>query len=66
MYVDDNLVISIDPTEILKSMEGKTCKYKNGKIDSSEMYLGERLKTKIINGNMCWTITSYDYVIAAV
>ena len=30
------------------------------------MYLGARLKIKMINGNMCWTITSYDYVIAAV
>ena len=30
------------------------------------MYLGARLKRKMINGNMCWTIISYDYVIAAV
>ena len=32
MYIDDVLVISIDPTEILKSMKGKTVKYKNDKI----------------------------------
>ena len=32
MYVDDILEISIDPTGILKSMEGKTVKYRNGKI----------------------------------
>ena len=32
MYVDDILAISIDPTEILKSIEGKTVKYKNVKI----------------------------------
>ena len=30
------------------------------------MYLVARLKINIINVNMCWTITSYDYVIAAV
>ena len=30
------------------------------------MYLGARLNRKRINGNMCWNITSYDYVIAAV
>ena len=37
MYVDDILEISIDPTEILKSMEGKTVKYKNGKIAPPEI-----------------------------
>ena len=66
MYVDNILAISIDPTEILKSMEGKTVKYKNGKIALPEMYLGLRLKRKMINGKMCWTIIRYDYVIAAV
>ena len=66
MYVDDILEISIDPAEILKSMEGKTVKYNNGKIYPPEMYLGAILKIKIINGNMCWTITSYNYVISAV
>ena len=66
MYVDNILAISINTTEILKSMEGKTVKDKNGKIAPPEMYLGARLKRKMINGNMCWTITSYDYVISAV
>ena len=65
MYVDDILAISIDPTEILKSMEGKTVKYKNGKIAPPEMYLGARLKREMINGNMCCTITSDENVIAA-
>ena len=60
MYVDDILEISIDPTEILKSMEGKTVKYNNGKIAPPEMYLGAILKRKMVNGNMCCTITSYD------
>ena len=49
MYVDDILVISMDPTSILKSMEGDTIKYKNGKIDSLEMYLGEKIQEKEIN-----------------
>ena len=52
MYVDDILEISIDPTEILKSMEGKTVKYKNGKIAPPEIYLGARPKRKMINGSM--------------
>ena len=65
MYIDDILEISIDTTEILKSMEGKTVKYNNFKIAPPEMYLGSRLKRKMINGNMFWTITSYEYVTAA-
>ena len=63
MYVDDILAISIDPTEILKSMEGKTVKYKNGKIAPPEMYLGARLKRKMINGSMCSTIDGNYQVI---
>ena len=47
-------------------MEGKTVKYNNVKIATPEIYLGARLNKEIINENMCWTITSYDYVIAAV
>ena len=66
MYVDDILSISMNPTEIIKSMEGKTVKYKNGKINPPEMYLGARLKRKMKNGHMCWTITSYDCVVADV
>ena len=64
--MDNILDISMNPTEILKSMEGKTVKYKNGMICLSEMYPGAKLKRKIMNGHMCWTITSYDYVISAV
>ena len=47
------MAISIDPTEMLKSMEGKTVKYNNGNIAPQEMYLGARLKRKMINVNMC-------------
>ena len=46
-------------------MKGKTVKYKNGKIAPPEMYLRARLNRNMINGNMCWTITSYEYVTAA-
>ena len=44
--------ISINPTEIIKSIEGKTVKYKNGKIAPPEMYLGEKFKRKMMNGHM--------------
>ena len=66
MYVDDILAISMDPTAILKSMEGDTVKYKNGKIELPEMYLRSKLQEKEINDYSGWTISSADYVKAAV
>ena len=47
VYVDDILSILMNPTEIIKIMEGKTVKYKNGNINPPEMYLGARLKRKL-------------------
>ena len=66
MYIDDILAISMDPTSILMSMEGNTVKYKNGKIEAPEMYLRAKLKEKQLNGRWCWTISSVDYIKAAV
>ena len=56
----------MDPTAILKIMKGNTVKYKNGKVEPSEMYLGAKLQEKEINDYYCWTISSADYIKAAV
>ena len=53
MYVENILAILINPTKILKNMEGNTVKYKNVKIAPPEMYLGAKLKRKMMNGKMC-------------
>ena len=47
-------------------MEGDTVKYKNGKIEPPEMYLDAKLQEKEINMSLCWTISSTDYIKAAV
>jgi hypothetical protein len=65
MYVDDILAISCDPNAILEDVQ-KTFKLKNDKIEPPEFYLGAKLQEKPINGLNCWTITSQDYVKAAV
>ena len=52
MYVENILAILMKPTKIPKSIEGKTVKYKNVKIAPPEMYLGENMKQKMMNGNM--------------
>ena len=48
MYVDDILAISVDANSIIKILEGDTLRYKNCKITSSEMYLGEKLQKKVM------------------
>ena len=66
LYVDDILAASTDPTAVLKSLEGETVKYKNNKIEPPQIYLGAKLALKEIDGVKCWTVTSVDYIKAAV
>ncbi|KAI2502896.1 Reverse transcriptase (RNA-dependent DNA polymerase) [Fragilaria crotonensis] len=65
MYVDDILAISCDARSILEEIQ-VTFKFKNGRIEAPEFYLGAKLQKKDINGFQCWTVTSQDYVKAAV
>ena len=65
MYVDDILAISCDAKSILEDIQ-KTFKLKNDRIEAPEFYLGAKLQEKTINGVKCWTVTSQDYVKAAV
>ena len=65
MYVDDILAISCDAKSILQEIQG-TFKLKNDKIETPEFYLGANLQCKDINGYKCWTVTSQDYIKAAV
>ena len=65
MYVDDILAISCEPRKILEDVQ-KTFKLKDDKIEPPEFYLGAKLQEKPINSLKCWTVTSQDYVKAAV
>eukprot|EP00978_Attheya_sp_CCMP212_P000550 scaffold1076_cov32-Attheya_sp.AAC.2 len=65
MYVDNILALSIDPRAILVDIQN-SFKFKNDKIDPPSSYLGVRLQEKEINGRMCWTMTSVDYVDATI
>ena len=65
MYVDDILAISCDARTILQEVQ-RTFKLKNDRIDVPEFYLGAKLQRKELNGTTCWTVTSQDYVKAAV
>ncbi|KAI2513326.1 Reverse transcriptase (RNA-dependent DNA polymerase) [Fragilaria crotonensis] len=65
MYVDDILAISSDAAAILKDVQS-TFKFKNDKIELPEFYLGAKLQEKSINNIKCWTVSSHNYVKAAI
>lgn len=65
MYVDNIIAISIDPKAILSNFE-QDFKFKNDKVEEPTIYLGARLEPRKINDHECWTMTSVDYVKAAV
>ena len=65
MYVDDILAISMQPRDVINDIK-RILKFKNYKVKEPSRYLGARLQKKVINGWDCWTVTSLDYVKAAV
>jgi hypothetical protein len=65
VYVDDILCISMKPMDTMKDVQN-SFKFKGDKIAPPETYLGAKLIKKKINGVDCWTMTSWDYIKAAV
>ena len=65
VYVDNILAISANPREILEEIQ-KMVKFKNDKIETPSTYLGGQFEEKQLNGHKCWTITSVDYIKAAI
>mgnify|MGYP003326537431 FL=1 len=65
VYVDDILALSVDPTTIMENIQQRF-KFKNNKVDPPDMYLGARLKQRRLGTQLCWTMSSYDYLQAAI
>ena len=57
--------MSHNSTEVMKEISD-VFKFKNDKVAESETYLGARLQKKSINMMWCWTMTSVDYINAAI
>ena len=64
-YVDDLLCISFDPNCAMLQINEKL-KFKGNKIEPPEFYLGAKISEKKLNGRKIWTMSSIDYVKAAV
>ena len=63
-YVDDVLTIGVDATAIMKEI-GERFKFKNDEIKPPSSYLGAKLAKKKLDGIDIWTMTSQDYIDAA-
>jgi len=64
VYVDNIIAVSIKANEVMDEIS-TTFKFKNGKVSEFEVYLGAKLQKKSINGKICWTMSSMDYINAA-
>ena len=65
VYVDDIIAVSHKARDMMSEI-CSVFKFKNNKVSKPETYLGARLQQKSINGKSCWTMTSVDYINAAV
>ena len=64
-YVDDILTIDVDAEKVMKEIGDERFKFKNDEIAEFNTYLGARIKKRALNGQSMWTISSNEYVKAA-
>jgi hypothetical protein len=65
VYVDDILCKSDEPKATMCRIQA-TFKLNDDRIEKPENYLDAQLTQKIIGDNLCWTMSSEQYVKAAV
>ena len=65
VYVDDILCISYDARRQMNEIQA-SLKFKKYKVEPPEFYLGTRLEKKKLNGCYVWTMSSTDYIKAAI
>ena len=65
VYVDDLLCVGHDAKATMSELKRFT-KFKKDKIEPPQMYLGATLEEKDLNGKRTWTMSSREYLKAAV
>jgi hypothetical protein len=65
MSITDLLCVSEDPSRVMDQIRA-SLKLKNDKTEEPDFYLGVNLKKKPLNGKPVWTISSSDYLKAAI
>jgi len=64
-YVDDILCMSMKAMEVMQELQVRF-KFKKDEIIPPETYLGAKVRYRQLNGKWMWTLSSVDYVKAAV
>ena len=65
VHVDDLMSISLDPERPLREI-ASDFKLKKDKVSAPDFYLGANIQCKSLNGRDVWTMSSRDYVKAAI
>lgn len=65
MYVDDILCASDEPIKVMRQIQERF-KFKNDKIEDPDGYLGAKIAKRQLDGKDIWTMTSSEYVAAAI
>ena len=64
VYVDDIMVISHAPDRVMEQIQERFT-FKNNEWTAPDTYLGAKIEAKSLNGRNIWTMTSRDYIKAA-
>lgn len=64
-YVDDLLCVSAEPSRAMNEIRS-SLKFKNDRTEEPDFYLGVDLKKKDLDGRSVWTMSSADYLKAAI
>ena len=63
--MDNILSISHDPNTVMDHIQANF-KFKDNKVEPPDMYLGAKLKKRRLGNYECWTMSSYEYIQAAI
>ena len=64
VYVDDIMVISHAPENVMKQIQERF-EFKNNVWTDPDTYLGTKIEKKELNGKRVWTMTSREYIKAS-
>ena len=65
VYVDDIMIVALDPSRTMKQVQEKF-KFKGDKWDDPDIYLGAKISKRVHDKNQIWTMSSQEYLKAAI
>ena len=65
VYVDDIMIVALDPSRTMKQVQEKF-KFKGDKWDDPDIYLGAKISKRVHEKKQIWTMSSQEYLKAAI